>query len=445
MRKSGSWIGIMFIVGLLASPVWAEEPFSALDWNYFGQAVPGNQAVRFAPGLISLPGRFEFALSFSAVGDELLFTQQVPGQPATVMHSRIEEGRWTEPRSVRLSGGDKAEEMEAFFAPDGRRIYFAPYDEGMDVRIWSVEIHEQGWLEPRKLGSPLADVPAFYPTATVGGALYFTNLAERKVFRARMRNGEVAGIEDAGIQFGGHAFVAPDESFALLDARAPDSLGDSDLYVAFRDPSGGWQTPRHLGAEVNSEYSETCPSLSSDGRFLFFSRYDEEGGISDLYWIDSGIIDGAREPPTASEAFLQISSLAGGWWGRGGVLEGDQGPTRHEFAVAAGGTTVLEIMDLDGERELNLYYLDGDDLFLTHYCGGGSRPRLKLDLEHVSQGVLPFVLGGGSGFDPQVDRHIHNSRLVIREDGSVESHWTAEKAGEVVMRSHFELERKVNE
>ena len=50
-----------------------------------------------------------------------------------------------------------------------------------------------------------------------------------------------------------------------------------------------------LGPEVNTEYAETCPTLSHDGRFLFFSRYDEENGVSNIYWIQSNVIARAME------------------------------------------------------------------------------------------------------------------------------------------------------
>ena len=439
--RSRCVLNLVLVSSCLVVGTSAAEVFPALEGEYFGQKEPGKIAVRFAPGLISQPGRYEFALSFSPSGDELLFSQQVPGQVVSVHHSRIEAGRWTKPIPVRLSQEARAEEMEAFFSPDGGRIYFASYDEGMDVRIWSVEIGERGWENPKELGPPLSEGPAFYPTTSRVGTLYYTNLAEKRIFRAWMEDGRIVRAEDAGIAFGMHAFVSPDGAFVLLDARAPDSLGSSDLYVAFREAGGGFGQPRHLGSEVNSSYSETCPSLSADGRFLFFSRYDEENEISDILWIDASVIEDAKSGMDAGEAFHQLTLLAGSWRGSGGQLGSDPKPTQHVFTVVSGGTVVMEVMDPDGEREVNLYFLDGEDLVLDHYCGAGNRPRLKLDRDGASPGVLPFALAGGTGFDAATDRHIHTSLLVIRLGEVLESRWTAEKAGEVVMESHFDLSR----
>jgi len=292
-----SWtVGSVAVVCLLlGSPTRAgEKSFPALEGPYFGQPEPGLEAEPFAAGLVSLQGRYEFALSFSPAGDELLFTQQVPEETDSVYHSRTERGVWTEPAEIRLSGGAKRDEMEAFFAPGGKQIFFAPYDEGMDVRIWSLGVGPGGWSGPRELPSPLADEPVFYPTMSNGGTLVYTNLAARRIYRAEFQDGSVVSVEEAELEFGLHAFIAPDESFVLVDARQPDSLGCSDIYVAFPRPDGSWESPRHLGPEVNSRFDETCPSLSADGRFLFFSRYNEPNEVSEIYWVDSTAIARSR-------------------------------------------------------------------------------------------------------------------------------------------------------
>jgi len=272
----------------------AEEP-PDLRGPYFGQQPPGREAEVFAPGVVSVNGRYEYALGFSPDGRQLLFTVQAPDGPSHLLHSRVVDGRWTLPQRASLSGGAKKAEMEAFFAPDGSRLYFAPYDEGMDVRIWTVDVGPDGWVNPRQVGPPVSEDPAFFPTVALSGALYYTNLAKRKVYRAVLEGDRVVEASDAGIAFGGHSFIAPDESFVLLDAQADDSRGERDIYVAFKKASGGWTTPVNLGDAVNTPYSETCPSLSADGKYLYFGRYDEKDQISNIYWIESSVIDEARE------------------------------------------------------------------------------------------------------------------------------------------------------
>lgn len=48
--------------------------------------------------------------------------------------------------------------------------------------------------------------------------------------------------------------------------------------------------PINLGKKVNTIYNESCPSISPDGKYLFFSRYNEEGGLPNIYWVSSEVI-----------------------------------------------------------------------------------------------------------------------------------------------------------
>ncbi len=272
-----------------------KKHFPDLTEKYFGQKAPGMKAELFTPEFISLEGRHEFALSFSPAGDELLFSTQVLERPACVFYTKIADGKWTKPKQVSLSKGAKKEEMEAFFSWDGRYIFFAPYDEGLDVRIWKVDIHEDGWHHPEPLAGQISNDSAFFPTSTKKGTLYYSNITQRKIYKALLENGVVQKSGEAGLEFEGHGFIAPDESFILVDSIQDEGYGKQDIYVAFRNEDGGWSKPVNLGNEVNTEYFETCPTLSSDEKYLFFSRYDEPGEISNIYWIDSHAIEEARK------------------------------------------------------------------------------------------------------------------------------------------------------
>jgi len=204
---------------------------------FFGERPPGETALLFAPGTISVEGRYEFALSFSPAGDELMFTAEGPEQAATIYYSRFEKDQWAAPRELYLSEGQRSAEMEAFYTPDGKRIYFAAYDEGMDVRIWAVDRGRKGWGEPRQLGSPLSDDAAFFATATASGTVYYHNLEMGRIYRATIDGDAVESVEDAGLAFGLHPFVAPDESFLLLDGREREEA-ELDIFVAFRQADG---------------------------------------------------------------------------------------------------------------------------------------------------------------------------------------------------------------
>ena len=77
-----------------------------------------------------------------------------------------------------------------------------------------------------------------------------------------------------------------------------------DIYVYFKMKNGTWSKPINLGNDVNSNYTETCPSLTPDGKYLFFSRYNEEGGLSNIYWVSAKVINRLR--PSESEIWSDL-------------------------------------------------------------------------------------------------------------------------------------------
>ncbi len=93
----------------------------------------------------------------------------------------------------------------------------------------------------------------------------------------------------------GDFYVAPDESYLVIYSTLPGNLGQGDLYVSFRRPDGAWTDLRNLGPAVNTPGYDFAPSLSPDGRFLFFTR-DRGDSQGDVYWIPASVIQKLRRP-----------------------------------------------------------------------------------------------------------------------------------------------------
>jgi outer membrane protein OmpA-like peptidoglycan-associated protein len=91
----------------------------------------------------------------------------------------------------------------------------------------------------------------------------------------------------------GTCSVTADGNFLIYTScDAPDSQGSCDLYSVEKF-EGEWQAPKNMGAEINSSFWDSQPSLSADGRLLFFSS-DRRGGLggNDI-WYASRESDGS--------------------------------------------------------------------------------------------------------------------------------------------------------
>lgn len=73
---------------------------------------------------------------------------------------------------------------------------------------------------------------------------------------------------------------------------APDSFGSCDLYVAYK-VDGQWQKSQNMGRNVNSRSWDSQPSLSADGRILFFSSNRMGGYGGNDIWYSLRMPDGS--------------------------------------------------------------------------------------------------------------------------------------------------------
>lgn len=205
-----------------------------------------------------------------------------------------QNGAWTTPAIVPFSG--QYRNLDPALSADGRRLYYSSYrplsdspgDTATRADTWYVDRLGAGWGAPRRIDGPV-NSPAIdmYPSPTRGGALYFDSFrspsGQRLVYRAAPdgRDGwHAPGLlprtinSDSGAS---NLFVDPDERYVIFATRMPDGFGGADLHISWRD-GAGWTAPLNLGRRVNTVDVEFCPSVSNDGRVLYFTRAIPSGG-----------------------------------------------------------------------------------------------------------------------------------------------------------------------
>jgi hypothetical protein len=143
-------------------------------------------------------------------------------------------------------------------------------------------------------------------------------------------------------------------------------------------------------------------------------------------------------PPSRLDA---IKKLSGEW-----VEVGEDGkPTDKVVATyrtTAGGTVVEETLFGGTPHEMvTMYYMDRDDLMLTHYCVAGNQPRMKAE-KQATPNKLVFHCDGGTNMKSENDEHMHNATLIIVDDNHIQSEWLEYKDGKQIMNASFKLARK---
>lgn len=89
-----------------------------------GQKPPGLIPEVFAPGIVSIDGRFEGAVSFSPDLEEMYFGADNKDGETSIYFTRLEGNKWTPINKADFSKGKIDEETHPFVSPDGKRIYF---------------------------------------------------------------------------------------------------------------------------------------------------------------------------------------------------------------------------------------------------------------------------------------------------------------------------------
>lgn len=285
----------------------------------FAAAAPSAEV--FAPGTIS-DARWQWRITFTPNGKTAYFAVSDAFFPisrqATIMVSHLQkDGSWSTPEVAPFSG--TYSDIDPFITPDGQRLYFSSTrpvngEEKHDLDLWMVERTPRGWSEPIHLGPEVnSELDELYPSASADGTLYFgvgpiypMPEADWDIYRARRTRDGFAPREplveintdlpwdpanpQADWEF--NPEISIDGRTLVFTSLRPGGYGSGDLYVSyFRH--GAWTTPVNLGPAVNTANDEFHPTLSRDGRHLYFARtiMAPETVPSDFYRVSTRKLD----------------------------------------------------------------------------------------------------------------------------------------------------------
>lgn len=261
--------------------------------------IPTDIPLVFGQGVISTHN-YEFAITFSPKMDEMYFTRRIPEEKNNIFVTKLIEGQWSKPELAFFSTNDTWD-FEPHINPKGNILYFGTNKSLNDtiassgIHEWHLKKNKYGWTQPMLLEELNRDRFVMYVTSSEKGNLYFNSEEkgadpkdELSIYYTVNQNGKYTDYKKMGREVNSgtriaHPFIAPDESYMIYDGKRPSGYGDCDLYISF-NKNGVWSKSYNLGPEINTEQCEMTPSVSPDGKYLFFHRSEKNGG--NIYWVD---------------------------------------------------------------------------------------------------------------------------------------------------------------
>ena len=114
----------------------------------------------------------------------------------------------------------------------------------------------------------------------------------------------------------GHPSLSPDGKTLYFASDMPNGLGGTDIYKVAIDTTGNFGAPENLGEPVNTEFDETFPFMDTDETLYFSSNGHAGLGLFDIFKLEDGEVENLGEPVNSSLddfAYFQVADSREGY------------------------------------------------------------------------------------------------------------------------------------
>ena len=129
---------------------------------------------------------------------------------------------------------------------------------------------------------------------------------------------------------------------------------------------------------------------------------------------------------SGAEAFEKLKALAEHWE----TDKTNMNKATLDLELTSGGTAVLEKFHMvEGGKPVEmttLYYLDGDQVKLTHYCMAGNQPTMRGTYAPETK-TITFDLVSISNLESPDDGHMHHAVYTFIDNHHFKTTWTFRK------------------
>jgi Tol biopolymer transport system component len=260
-------------------------------FKYPDPVLPDSVPRIFAPGLISLSDSHEEGICFSPDGMEIFFTRKDTVDDkyrSVIYHQKRTNQAWSPVRSASFT--TNANDSQPAFSGDGQTLYFfserrKPGITSYIGEIWLSTKNRGNWNKPVYPENILNETWITSVSSTKEGRLYFSSYRNKQI--GIFYSEKIKGIyqdpvylpkEINSIAGASNPFITPDDSIIVFEGK-PTGYDYTELYISFKTSKGIWEPAQKLNDSINHNKTETNPSISPDGKYLFFTR------DGDIYWV----------------------------------------------------------------------------------------------------------------------------------------------------------------
>ena len=151
----------------------------------------------------------------------------------------------------------------------------------------------------------------------------------------------------------------------------------------------------------------------------------------------------------AQKSFDELKTLAGVWKGTVTASppqpDWDNKPVWASLRVTSRGNAIVHEMkepgtpdDMTHDDPITMFYLDGDQLVLTHYCDAGNRPRMAAK-KSVDGKTIDFDFMDVAGSTQY--GHMHHAAFTVIDANHHTEDWTFMMPGDKVVHAHLDMQR----
>lgn len=184
-----------------------------------------------------------------------------------------------------------------------------------------VERKDTGWGDPQKLPAPINTTfdEFTYIQAPNGIGYYSTSYSHGLFQTLPQQPGQPLKVAAVGSQLTSNVVnempaISPDGSYLLYVSIGHIDNGIEHIYVTFSKGNGNWTVPINC-ENINSKTTLTlAPSISPDGHYLFFTRFNLTNNTSGIYWVSTHFIEKLRHsnfPPYLKSTIANQTNSVG--------------------------------------------------------------------------------------------------------------------------------------